>query len=252
MTNILSDSFLIHNFLNGFISNDIISRLEKEVKWDTFEIAGKELCRTGCFQGIKNNHGDLPYLRCPSIDKVYETTDTIQMLFSLIPSKTNIVKIQKYNDGRSFISDHTDKIIDLEENSSIFNLRLGSTRSFVFTHKKTREQTIIKMPHNTMLIIGPETNKHYLHGVPKESDIFEPSYSLIFRNSVTFKDQENEYLYGPRSMFKEKIQENVQEELKKSLSKEDSLQELIKLFHIENNEPVDLKIYEEYIQKTCF
>lgn len=259
---ILNDSYLIKNFLNGFMLKDIIEKLEKEVLWNKFEINGKELCRTGSFQGISNEFGDKPYIRCPSIDIVENITPIINQIVELIPitlkdnfnfsfEKPNIIKIQKYDDGRSFITDHTDKIIDLEENSPIFNLRLGATRTFVLTNKKTKDKYLIKMPHNSLFIIGPDTNKNYLHGVPKETHISEPSYSLVFRKSVTFKDSEKGYLYGPRSIIKEKLKD-IEENIKKSLSKEESLKELIKLFHIENNDPVGLELYEDYINKTCY
>jgi len=195
----MEDSRLHTDFFDG-IDYDAF---EKEIDWRPMTIGGRELCRRGCFQGRPGPNGGVPWLRCPSIEEqdILPLTPTVQALMDHINAKfgvaTNIVKIQRYDDGKAFIRAHSDKVLDLAPDVPIFNYRIGATRNLVMTHKATKERRLVAMPHNSLFVIGPQTNREWLHGIEPEnvdgpgpetgSKATGPSISMIFRESITYK-----------------------------------------------------------------
>jgi hypothetical protein len=213
----MQDSRLYTDFFKSDQANGIdYDAFEREIDWRPMTIGGRELCRRGCFQGRPRRpvesgeelpqgrpatHGDVPWLRCPSIEEqdILPLTPTVQALMDHINTyfgvETNIVKIQRYDDGKAFIRAHSDKVLDLAPDVPIFNYRIGATRNLVMTHKVTKERHCVPMPHNSLFVIGPQTNREWLHGIEVE-DMDEPSISMIFRQSVTFKAPDGS-LSGP-------------------------------------------------------
>lgn len=200
----MEDSKLYTNFFN--LDNDSgidYETFEKEIDWRLMTIAGRELCRRGCFQGLPHPNDPLtmPWLRCPSIEEqtILPLTPTVHALLDHINAtfgvQTNIVKIQRYDDGKAVIRAHSDKVLDLAPDVPIFNYRLGATRNLVMTHKVTKERCLIPMPHNSLFVIGPQTNREWLHGIETEPDV-GASISMIFRQSLTYIHPDNS-LSGP-------------------------------------------------------
>jgi len=109
----------------------------------------------------------------------------------------NHVLIQHYRSGADYISDHSDKTIDVIRNSSIANVSLGAQRIMTLRLKRNKRKqrqegerqatptTItaldknptthihqpprltqrIPLPNNSLFIMGLETNKKWLHGI---------------------------------------------------------------------------------------
>lgn len=110
----------------------------------------------------------------------------------------NHVLIQHYRTGADYISDHSDKTIDIVRNSFIVNVSLGAQRVMTLRLKKDkslREQERlnktgspadsdsaqpqsttdaqppprptqrIPLPDNSLFMLGLETNKTWLHGI---------------------------------------------------------------------------------------
>lgn len=108
----------------------------------------------------------------------------------------NHVLIQHYRTGADYISDHSDKTIDINRHSFIVNVSLGAQRVMTLRQKKdqhAREQERqagstptsststdstshhtqppprltqrIPLPDNSLFILGLETNKKWLHGI---------------------------------------------------------------------------------------
>ena len=68
--------------------------------------------------------------------------------------------MQYYRDGSDYISEHTDKTLDIKINTSIINFSLGATRKMQLKHKKKdfktneRKKQNIYMVHNSMFELG--------------------------------------------------------------------------------------------------
>jgi hypothetical protein len=247
--------FIIKNYINISIED-----LEKECKWDKFTINNKELCRTGCFQGIKHDVISVPWLRCPSIEHqtIYDCSESVKKIKDKIDSdfKTNIniCKIQKYSDGKSIINPHSDKIIDLDKESPIFVIRFGATRTCILIHKQTKEIIKVKVEHGSLLIINYNANLIWKHGIEEDISISKPSYSIVFRKSITFLHPSG-YIYGLNTPFKTLNDLNNflnNKNTSRFYGKDVQKNKIIELYNKENRNICDISIYNEIIDNCIY
>jgi alkylated DNA repair dioxygenase AlkB len=106
-------------------------------------------------------------------------------LEAVLEETFNFVLINLYEDGTRYIGWHSDDEKDLGDGSIIASLTFGATRDFVLKHKVTKKSTKIALPHNTLLIMGGDTQKNYLHSVPKRLRVKEPRINMTWRQMVT-------------------------------------------------------------------
>jgi hypothetical protein len=146
------------------------------------------------------------------------------------------VLIQYYRSGKDYISEHSDKTIDVVRGSNIVNVSLGAQRVMTLRTKRdarsaengddaTQEASSseptarvvqrIPLPHNSMFVMGPETNRKWLHGINHDnrpmkvkSDVerYEGGerISLTFRHIGTFLTKGEERIYGQGATAKTK------------------------------------------------
>ena len=137
----------------------------------------------------------------------------------------NHVLIQLYRTGADFISEHSDKTIDVVRDSRIVNLSLGARRTMTLKTKKDATATTagsdqaanadgeehphdgdgggaavqrttqrIPLPHNSLFVMGLTTNSRWMHSVhtdkrpenTKDPAERGPRISLTFRHIGTF------------------------------------------------------------------
>jgi 2OG-Fe(II) oxygenase superfamily len=134
------------------------------------------------------------------------------------------VLIQLYRTGADYISEHSDKTIDVVRVSRIVNLSLGSRRTMTLRTKKDaagseqgangdahgqprdgesdsgaaaaaqRTTQRIPLPHNSLFVMGLATNSRWMHSVhtdkrpenTKDPAERGPRISLTFRHIGTF------------------------------------------------------------------
>jgi len=146
----------------------------------------------------------------------------------------NHVLIQHYRDGNDYISEHSDKTLDIARGSKIVNVSLGAQRTMILRMKKDppqqphseesrlkssevastpeepgtrRDMQRIPMPHNSMFVLGLETNKKWLHGIRQDkraANIKSPvelayngeRISLTFRHIATCLSSNEQQIYG--------------------------------------------------------
>jgi alkylated DNA repair dioxygenase AlkB len=112
----------------------------------------------------------------------------------------NHVLIQYYRNGKDNISEHSDKTLDIDNDTPIVNVSYGVTRTMVIKNKKTKEKQKILLIDNSALIFGLKTNTEWLHEIPKTVQNGE-RISLTFRKINTFLTN-NGIVYGQGSPFK--------------------------------------------------
>ena len=205
-----------------------------------------------CLLGVHS-----PWLRCPSIENQIihdfsEPIDKISKKIQQMGYTTNIAKIQKYIDGNIIINPHSDKIIDLDENTPIFICRFGSTRKCILIHKLNKTEIVVDMPHNSMLILTYSANKEWKHGILKENKC-DVSYSIVLRNSITFKY--GGYIYGKNTPFKTFVDlqnylNNQNPDRYWSIDKQRN--HMIECYSIENKVPSDICLYNEAINNAIY
>lgn len=85
----------------------------------------------------------------------------------------NQVLINWYQDGNHYIGKHSDDERDLVSGDPIYSFSFGQERDFRITNKPKSEFQIspikIKLPSNSLIIMGGDMQKHYHHEVPKRA-----------------------------------------------------------------------------------
>jgi alkylated DNA repair dioxygenase AlkB len=96
--------------------------------------------------------------------------------------KFNSVLLNYYRNGSDSISFHSDDERELDEDPVIASVSLGATRKFIFKNKensKLKKEYLLTDGH--CLVMHGETQKYWLHGIPKEPEIQEERINLTFR-----------------------------------------------------------------------
>lgn len=178
----------------------------------------------------------------------------------------NHVLIQHYRTGSDYISEHSDKTIDIVRGTNIVNVSLGAQRTMTLRKKTTpvvsdsehptqnndttgptaaspgppRETQRIPLPHNSMFVMGLETNRTWLHGINRdnrqlrvkaeEERAFDGArISLTFRYIGTFISADEERIWGQGAVGKTK------EEARSVVNGGQDVHELLNQFGIENH-----------------
>lgn len=102
------------------------------------------------------------------------------------PQEFNSVLANLYRDGRDSVAYHADDEPELGPNPIIASISLGAPRRFLMKHRfDTKASRIeIELGHGSLLIMRGETQKNWLHSVPKASKVTEPRINLTFRRIV--------------------------------------------------------------------
>lgn len=208
-----------------------------------------------CEGDIDRSDGSMPVYRHPSdqtlpllhwspiVAKIRERAE------KRVGHKLNHVLIQLYRGGQDHISEHSDKTLDIVRNSKIVNVSFGAQRTMRLRTKRPEsvarspdKQPIaadtglstlptqinrddhkhrdritqrIHMPHNSMFVMGLETNATWLHGImpdkrPEvERTSAEQSYggmriSLTLRQIGTFISKNSKLIWGQGAVAKER------------------------------------------------
>ncbi len=102
-----------------------------------------------------------------------------------------------YRDGNDYIDHHSDKDLDLDKNAVIVSVSIGDERVLELKRRSIpRDTTRITLPHGSMLVLGPFTNKLFTHSILKKEESVIPRLSLTFRHVTTFADRRTKRLFG--------------------------------------------------------
>lgn len=117
--------------------------------------------------------------------------EKLKKYFGLSNSSINSIVVNYYFDGDStYIPCHRDTVACLEENSSIYCLSLGATRSFILTgneccgqyqRDKLKIEKEWRVGNGDLFSLGPITNENYCHAVPIEPALKSMRISIVFR-----------------------------------------------------------------------
>ena len=102
-----------------------------------------------------------------------------------------------YRDGNDFIGHHSDKDLDLDKEGVIVSVSLGDERVLELKRRsKPHDVTRILLPHGSMLVLGPKTNRLFTHSILSTDGDAMPRVSLTFRRVLTFMDTRSGRLFG--------------------------------------------------------
>jgi len=93
----------------------------------------------------------------------------------------NSCLLNYYADGSEGMGWHSDDEKSLVSNAAIASLSLGAQRNFRFKHRRTGETVSVLLETGSLLVMGGETQTHWVHCLPKSKRILEPRINMTFR-----------------------------------------------------------------------
>ncbi|PIL34646.1 hypothetical protein GSI_03425 [Ganoderma sinense ZZ0214-1] len=136
------DSCILYDFLPPELAETAFDNLRKEVKWNTMMHRGGEVPRLVAQEGGVLEDGSFPIYRHPADESppclpFSPTVERIrQHVEDLLHEPVNHVLIQHYRTGADYISEHSDKTVDVVRGSKIVNVSLGAQRFMTLRTKK--------------------------------------------------------------------------------------------------------------------
>lgn len=226
-------SRIYYELLPPALADMIFSQLKDEVRWQRMHHQTGEVPRLVCCQGTIDIEGDAkPVYRHPADQTLplHTWTSTIEKVRKaaeeLVGHKLNHTLIQLYRGGTDYISEHSDKTLDIVHGSCIVNMSFGAKRTMRLRTKRpvtnatgpppTQRTTYrVPLPHNSMLTMSLATNAQYLHGinadkrpacelVDAETAYAGQRISLTFRHIGTFLSVDEERIWGQGATGKKK------------------------------------------------
>jgi alkylated DNA repair dioxygenase AlkB len=102
-------------------------------------------------------------------------------------STYNACLLNLYHSGEEGMSWHSDDEKELAKNGAIASLSLGASRTFLFRHKATMQTISLVLESGSLLVMKGETQRCWLHALPKTKKVKEPRINLTFRTMTTQK-----------------------------------------------------------------
>ncbi|KAE9566835.1 hypothetical protein CGMCC3_g16994 [Colletotrichum fructicola] len=224
------DTTVIHNIIPEPLAEGIFEKVRDEVSWQRMSHQGGEVPRLVAVQGEVAGDGSMPVYRHPSDESppLLFFSPTVREIKTEVEKQLghplNHALIQFYRGGTDYISEHSDKTLDIVKGSYIANVSLGAERTMVFRTKrqdkdpsstespsgedsKKRQIARAKLPHNSLCRMGLKTNMRWLHAIrqdkrmerdktPAELAFSGGRISLTFRQIGTFLDRDSTVIWG--------------------------------------------------------
>ncbi|KAK7942656.1 uncharacterized protein PG986_011769 [Apiospora aurea] len=207
------DTRIHYNVLPDDLVAGIFDKLRDEVQWLRMSHQGGEVPRLVAVQGEVGKEGDIPIYRHPADESppLLPWTSTVKQIKDVVEKKVghplNHALIQLYRGGNDYISEHSDKTLDIAKDSYIVNVSLGAERQMVFRTKRPpkeakdmttttattttdeskapsaepptangggggggtkRTKQSVQLPHNSMCQMGLQTNMRWLHAIRQD------------------------------------------------------------------------------------
>jgi alkylated DNA repair dioxygenase AlkB len=212
----------------------LFHKLKEEVKWQKMHHQTGEVPRLVCCQGTIDSEGNMPVYRHPSDETIAllpwsKTVDEIrQAAEATAGHELNHALIQLYRAGTDYISEHSDKTLDIHPDSFIVNASFGAERVMRLRTKRSQNNTEpstqdpqprtthrVRLPHNSALLMSLDTNAQYLHSInadkrpaseltPAEKAYDGQRISLTFRHIGTYLDATAEHIWGQGATGKQR------------------------------------------------
>jgi nicotinamidase-related amidase len=230
------DTTVINNLLDEELSKGVFDMIRDEVVWQKMSHRGGDVPRLIAVQGDVAEDGSVPIYRHPADESppLLPFSPVVSEVRAVVERRlghaVNHVLIQFYRDGNDYISEHSDKTLDIVANTFIANVSLGAQRTMVFRTKKDVQSKDIPddtetpeprkvhrapLPHNSMCKVGLVTNMRWLHGIRQDKRMTsqkseaELAYdggriSLTFRLIGTFIDKNEQTIWGQGATGKTK------------------------------------------------
>ena len=146
------DSRVMHQFIPSPLIDGMFERVKQEVQWRTMYHRGGQVPRLVAVEGQVGEDESIPIYRhpsdespplspfCPAVSLIRDEVEKV------LQHPVNHVLIQRYRDGQDYISEHSDKTLDIVRGSNIVNVSLGAQRAMTLRTKKSAAASIADTP----------------------------------------------------------------------------------------------------------
>jgi alkylated DNA repair dioxygenase AlkB len=187
-TNLLPKEGLVNyypEFLGEVESLNLLNQLQKSLQWEADQLIifgrlistrrkvawiGDPKC-TYTYSGVKKQ----PQSWTPELLIIK------RQLEELAQAEFNSCLLNFYHDGADGMRWHSDDEKELDAQSPIASLSLGSARKFSFKHKKDKSTTSLFLENGSALIMHAPTQQFWQHALLKTKTIHTPRINLTFR-----------------------------------------------------------------------
>jgi alkylated DNA repair dioxygenase AlkB len=180
------ESFYFGRILSEQEEKKFFENLLKEVEWkqDEVIIFGKKIVTKRMTGWYGEKEFEYTYSKITRKAKIW--TPGLIELKNLVEEKTglefNSCLLNLYHTGEEGMSWHSDAEAELGKQPAIASVSLGAQRRFVLKHKSSAEKVELQLEPGSLLLMAGETQKYWLHSLPKSKKIKEPRINLTFRN----------------------------------------------------------------------
>ncbi|KFY04749.1 hypothetical protein V491_09267 [Pseudogymnoascus sp. VKM F-3775] len=172
------DTVIITDLLPSKEEAGIFEKVKTEVQWQRMSHQGGEVPRLVAVQGEIGKDGSIPIYRHPADESppLLEFSPVVTVIRREVEKKlghpVNHCLIQLYRSGTDYISEHSDKTLDIVPDTYIANVSLGAQRTMTFRTKRVlkdgkqlqtdeehpRSTCKAALPHNSLTSVSSEIN----------------------------------------------------------------------------------------------
>ncbi|KAI9784331.1 MAG: hypothetical protein M1839_002392 [Geoglossum umbratile] len=182
------DSRIVVNILPPELKDTAFDRLKAEVQWKKMQHRGGEVPRLVAVEGEIGDDGRYPIYRHPADESppllpFSPTTLSIKKeAEKVLRHPINHVLIQHYRSGQDYISEHSDKTLDIVRGSSIANVSIGAQRTMTLRTKKPAKGDTTTIPTGSIISrderVGGASSSNAASSPPKPLPTAIPTSSL--------------------------------------------------------------------------
>lgn len=172
---LISDEIILHKIYQYFL----------KIEWsnDVYQMYGKTIMpkRKTFMYGKNYTYSGNTKISVPFDKQIHYLSQLIEKQLKLPKNYFNACLLNFYPDGEAGLFYHKDDEEEMNKNAPIVSFSIGATRKFYLKHDKTKE--VVKLEHKSggILVMNPETQKDWIHSIPKDKNIRSGRISLTFR-----------------------------------------------------------------------
>jgi len=185
--------FYCENFWVKEEADSILKVLQEELQWEqgSIKIFGKNILeprltawygdagKAYTYSGVKRE----PLAWHPILKKIKSDIEVSLASTINLPLELNSVLCNYYRDRNDSMGYHADNEKELGVNPIIVSVNFGESRRFLLKHRSDKNlKSEILLSHGSVLIMAGEMQHHWLHAIPKSTQILKPRINLTFRN----------------------------------------------------------------------
>ncbi|MCU0680933.1 MAG: isochorismatase family protein [Polyangiaceae bacterium] len=237
--------------LRGVLPGNAFEAIEREVAWGAMSHRGGEVPRLVAVQGARSPEGAEPLYRHPVDEQpaLADFTPAVDAVRREVERRVghplNHCLLQLYRDGRDWISEHSDKTLDLVRPSHIVNVSFGRLRTMALKPKhEAGVAQRLPLPPGSFLVMDLATNRDFYHSIRQEGSEGGPRISLTFRHIGTFWHPASGAVWGVGAPSSGRAVAEARASARAALAPEDrgrderaEAEKMLRLFREENLDP---------------